>query len=871
MNRKLSRKDYYNEDYALNPQEEKEFQLSLKDPYHKTRSRAYLLDLDIFGDKDNLQRQVELFLFNTPEKHLPPKQDCKKLFSTDLFEKRFGLSDAFSSIDPSPLLAPIYSSFPEIKQMRKDLSYEEIYCALSTVADPQMLFINMFKDKPENNLINGLLYFPFTPEDIEHADEEVVIALANEFSLKANYICSESDRIKILRQKLLDMFYLCDDLVDLHGVTDCHSKLTLCPNISSFYCENHMCKKCCEMATDKKFCPIHDDIVNFYRGKMRELFEFEMNMNQFDRTRTVRLSIRKRITKSELRKMFEEDGYSIDWDGMTFKFNESVQKLQYVYLTCTSNEEAKKIYDDRTKIIKKFEKFDITLQSLMEDIKNVIDSVSNILTSCIVVVPISNIVKNYKKIPQKAERNKKFAELIEKTLGINDTQYTLSNCHNMINSELLSYDYFVVTFTSKELLDKFYYLQPYFEAVIVHKLSHLKFFPFLRNKSIKWRNLCINCNKEKNHQCYFDLCSDCCNKQKNYIKDIITSKLGLCPCSKDITDIDMTSQDKCEICKVNEINDKCVNKLCDECCRIQIIPEKLCYIHHNKYSSKYFDMMKGFKLNSNGLIQRYHMRKSTIKMRIMNYLRNGDFSWFRPIADTNVTRLMLDMNKELMIIMDNPNYKRDNPLKINDKMYKVYTYQNEQQIIKQYDNCLTEETFDEKGDFFIEYDFTMGRSQSAEPKVFIEAQSEKLESIDIKNLEKDYGAQSELTKSAITKTNFHLCFYGLDNERYTTFELIDEIYHELKSYFNRVSKEDIQILDEVSVMNMLIGKNGEFFTEYDKFEEFGRFALIRMKNEKDALKILLEKTRLVIPLKGGKKGEPQMIIGEALRKYIEQN
>ena len=32
MNRKLSRKDYYNEDYALNPQEEKEFQLSLKDP-----------------------------------------------------------------------------------------------------------------------------------------------------------------------------------------------------------------------------------------------------------------------------------------------------------------------------------------------------------------------------------------------------------------------------------------------------------------------------------------------------------------------------------------------------------------------------------------------------------------------------------------------------------------------------------------------------------------------------------------------------------------------------------------------------------------------------------------------------------------------
>lgn len=74
-------------------------------------------------------------------------------------------------------------------------------------------------------------------------------------------------------------------------------------------------------------------------------------------------------------------------------------------------------------------------------------------------------------------------------------------------------------------------------------------------------------------------------------------------------------------------------------------------------------------------IQQYTLKRSINKLKILNYLRNGDFSWFKPIYDTNVTRMMLDMNKELTIIMDNPSYKREQPLKINDKMYKVFTYQ----------------------------------------------------------------------------------------------------------------------------------------------------------------------------------------------------
>ena len=867
MNHKLPRNDYYNEDYSLNPQEEKEFQLSVKDPYYKIRSRVYLLDLDIFGKKEFLQQQVELFLFNTPEKHLPSKSDCRKIFVLDLFEKRFCISDSYSVgliLNPS---IPIYSSFPEIKQMRKDLSYNEIYCSLGKLSDTQMLFINMFKDKPENNLINGLIYCPFTPDDIENAENEIIIALTNELSLKSNYICTDKDKIKILRQKLLDLYYLCDDNVDLHGITDCHSKFSLCSNISSFYCENHMCKKCCESAPSKKFCPIHDELVNFYRVKMSELFEFEQHLKNFDKTKTIRLTLRKRITKLELKTMFEEEGYKIDWENLEIKFKESVGKIQYVYLPCTSNEEAKRLYEDRSKIIKKFEKFDISIQSLMEDFSNIISRVSNVYTSCLLVVPISNIVKNYKKIPQKSERNKKFSELIEKVLGIDSSQYTLSNCNNMLGSEFLSYDYFVITFQSKEMVEKLYNLQPFYDAVIVHKLTHLKFFPHLRNKSISWRNLCLNCMNEKNPECFYDLCKNCCVKQSNFIKTLIEKKtLTPCPCSRGM--VLPEGEGKCPICKQNNISDICFNKLCEDCCKIQIMPEKSCYYHSIKNKSVFLDFMNSFKTNPDNFIKYYEGRKSVIKMKIMNYLRNGDFTWFRPINDTNVTRLMLDMNKELMIIMDNPNYKREGPLKINDKMYKVFTYQNEKEKLKKFDNYYAEEGFDEKGDFYIEYDFTMGKAHKATPKVYLEVNSDKLESMDSKTHEKDFN-NSEDGNSGIIP--FHICLYVLDNEKYTTYELTEEIYHELKSHFSRVIKEDIQILDEVSIMNMLIGKNGEFFTQFDKCEEFGRFALIKLKNEKDALKLLLEKNRISLPLVNGKKGSPLMIVGDLLKKYIDEN
>jgi hypothetical protein len=51
--------------------------------------------------------------------------------------------------------------------MKKKLTYPEIYESLTILADRQMLFVNKFKDF-EDNLLCGIIYFPFTPKMINH-------------------------------------------------------------------------------------------------------------------------------------------------------------------------------------------------------------------------------------------------------------------------------------------------------------------------------------------------------------------------------------------------------------------------------------------------------------------------------------------------------------------------------------------------------------------------------------------------------------------------------------------------------------------------------------------------------------------------------
>lgn len=579
------------------------------------------------------------------------------------------------------------------------------------------------------------------------------------------------------------------------------------------YCENNLCKTCCENSytSDKEFCIIHDNMVNFFRGRIKELLEFE-NSRNFDRETTVRVNIRQRMTKSELKEIF--DGYSIDWDKVEILFRKGLEKIQFIYLQCTSNEESRRLYEDRALIMKRNEKTEITIQSLLEPLEKIIQSIpkNEICTSGLLVVPTSTLIHD-KLIPKKSQRNQTFEDLIQKSLNLPSKSFKLLNCNNLINGEY-SYDYFIVQFKSKELLDKFYSMQPFFDCIVFHKLNHLNVFPLLKVNSKQ----CLNCNKPKQVDCLFELCSDCCvkNLHKNF-----------------------DAQENLIFSVFRKIDLECN-----------------CAVNYqsNSFFNEFDYFNENFNIPISKFVKNYQLKLSNYKARFMQNLRNGDFHWFRPIGETNLTRLMLDMNKELQIVMDNPLFKRENPLRINDKMYKLFTFQIEGLYKKNYndhlslENLSTLEGFDSSGEFFVEYDFTNSNNNLYAPNFYVHAKTDKLETLETKFVDKDL-----LEIENNLKFSFHLILYGLDADRYSTNELITVIYEEIKSTFSKFNKDDIIILDEISVLDFIINQN--INVNYEKFNEYGRFALIKFRNEKDAIKMFVEKLRMNFPLVNNKKGK----------------
>ena len=936
MNYKLLRSDYYNDDYLLNKQEEKEFYLPIKSPYYKVRSKAFLLTGEVLGTWENFQHLISTFIF-TSETNEPMiklkknKFELHQFYNQDLLRKKFITSDSnFINIDETNIsqgskdssiinFPPIYTFIPELNEMNKLISYSEIYSAISNFADRQMLFINVFKENYENNLISGIIYFPYTPKDLLTLNDSIIFSLANfcqilQLTKEKFSNISNREFIDILRQKLYDIYYLCEDSRDLHGITDCHNfvkfsqknffdfdtiknnqnqekNLNLfplelselfnkeyihCDNLASFFCSNHMCKKCCEQNTNIKFCPIHDDIVNYYRDKMKDLLTFEQITHQFNNCLTLRIQIKTYISLTDLKNLFLNE--NIDWDKNVIFYNEALQRIQFIYLQFKSQESTKNLYSKRSLIDNKLQ---ILIQPLLEDIKNIIERISTdkISNSCLMAIPVSLVAKNESKLPSKSERLKKFSEVIENTLKIDNTKYTITHCKNILSNESKSYNFFIVIFSDKKYLDKFYYNQPYFGCVIVHKLIHPIFFPKLRNKTHLYQKFCINCNELKNPNCFYELCTNCCNNNfnnptNNYIKNILHQKLGTCPChqKKDTSDTP----------------------------------------HPPRYEDYILNKFNSLPNSGEAFIQHYTLKRSINKLKLLNSIRNGDFSWFKPINDTNVTRMMLDMNKELTIIMDNPSYKREQPLKITDKMYKVFTYQIEKPIFNFYENFSTEECFDENGDYFIEYDFdakdieknkelskkfnnnilnvnfnnnitnniqninndnciinSLNYYNTIEtPKVFIDINDEDMESITPSLLYENN------KKALLSKENFkfHLALYGLDNERLTNQELIDEIFQEIRGHNILISKEDIQLIDEESIFNDYFNKKSKDKNNiFNNVNKIGKVALIRFKHDIDGLKIFLNKNFFYLPLIDNRKGRPNLILGQTLIDFIQKN
>jgi bifunctional DNase/RNase len=54
------------------------------------------------------------------------------------------------------------------------------------------------------------------------------------------------------------------------------------------------------------------------------------------------------------------------------------------------------------------------------------------------------------------------------------------------------------------------------------------------------------------------------------------------------------------------------------------------------------------------------------------------------------------------------------------------------------------------------------------------------------------------------KNSFHLLLYGLEIERLTTYELIEEIFNEIKNKVGKLEIEDIMLIEEQSVISIIL-------------------------------------------------------------------
>ena len=111
--------------------------------------------------------------------------------------------------------------------------------------------------------ISAVFYVPFTPNLIRFISDEFVVNMSHYFKMHDNPKMS----MQVRRQKIVDIFYLIEDSRDFHLVINCQSRLRECDQIASQYCNNWMCKECCQSTHYREPCIIHDDYFQFFRYK----------------------------------------------------------------------------------------------------------------------------------------------------------------------------------------------------------------------------------------------------------------------------------------------------------------------------------------------------------------------------------------------------------------------------------------------------------------------------------------------------------------------------------------------------------------------------------------------------------------------------
>eukprot|EP01017_Pseudomicrothorax_dubius_P037324 TRINITY_DN5459_c0_g4_i1.p1 TRINITY_DN5459_c0_g4~~TRINITY_DN5459_c0_g4_i1.p1 ORF type:complete len:950 (-),score=187.80 TRINITY_DN5459_c0_g4_i1:961-3810(-) len=872
MNSKLIRTSYYEEDHPLNEQEYKELSLVQVDPYWKVRGLCYSLNMNCFGEKDALLKRIELELYNN---YLYKKQSTAKLLevcdtdiellvrnlrcSTGKFNnislRDLELYSRQESTHGTPETRVTEHQWPwqvviELARTHRPLSYLDVYRGITPLMRSSMIFYNHFL---EGECITAGVVLPFTPKVLEYLTPLQIYSLVKALGMKTHY--DVPNVMDIFKQKLLDLFYCVDDSPRLHGFLPCQSRYKPCHNLASTFCANFMCKLCCQDIQHKLPCVCHDRYEQFFRYKVRSVYMFEESKN-FDRSRTLRLQMRRLARRLDLERAFEN--VPIQWDKIAFYHHYAAHRMQIAYLVLDSQDDARKVLQNQEFFTNKLQKFDVTLSALSTSLYRVCERYKDAESMLAIIRPLSSL-EVVTEISSDGFFRNQLGQLMQSITQISASQFFIEEDINPVTGERDNYQIFVRV-PNREAMERIYNAQPLFGSLIVHKLSHIQVCPFLRYTL----DSCLMCVAKKEPRCIHDMCRDCCSRQKYGIL--------VCQCSLQVVQSNLSakkelaakdksmSESLCEKCP-NRKDKDCPNKMCSICCPIQAIRFDCAFHDESCYSRDLKSM------TSQMLGRKILALVSELHLKFRHELKNGRYDWFRPLHGSDVGEAMRKANRELQELQDsganirgtqNQRYKRDG---------KILSFQGTESVtIWMTPSEKIYEHIDTKGHPFVEYYYTEEACYE-ERCVWVKNSLNKYRTYSLE----DYENYINAPNLRIIK-DFHVLLLGLDRKVFSIKELYNELFQSIKSMVGSIDQQNILIIDNDSLLMEVY--NSATYRGVKNLDEnigkMGRAACIKLDNVLDALALVTREVRLTLPLFNRKNDEPLVYPSNYLIRFIEE-
>lgn len=630
----------------------------------------------------------------------------------------------------------------------------------------------------EGETITAVVAFPFTPTMIREMNEVQVFALGKTLGLTFTEDCGIHPG-ELFRQKLYDMWYFVEDSSRMHAIVPCQSQLRKCSNLASGLSGNFMCKVCQLDLQNREPSLIHDSHDQFFRHKIRSMYEFEES-HGFDRKRTIRVTMRRLIKKYDLERMFQD--YSVDFAKMEVLHSSQTHRIQYIYLPCSTPDEAKRIMQFKSMICAKLGREDIKLESLCNNLVKSHQKYREPEKVCVLVTPPSSM-EVVEELPKAEDLIAQILNVVQMVTQLEPHQISLETDINTITGEK-DYRHVFVSLPNRQFVDRVYEAQPFFGCLVCHKLVHPQVTPFLRFSS----DVCLMCPNLKDANNLMDMCLDCAAKQK--VTHIV------CPTvAPKVQELQLRRK---EFAKERGVP---LDAVCEKSPNLKLKGDpnnlsKAAYLvqassikelRHER--SCYWEHLKELKPVEMSRAMISQVAEMHIKLR--NDLRNGRYDWFKPIYGSNIEEYMIKANKELQEVVDNGNLMRGHTTKKMLKEGKIFTFQANLPIaFKINPRVNVYENIDQKGVPFVEYSYDRPNPR----ELWTKNSSNKQRTYSYT----DFFNHAKSPNLEI-KDNFHLMFMGLDRINLTIKELSQEIYIKIKTLVGEISPTQIMIIDNESI------------------------------------------------------------------------